>query len=325
MPAALIASAPRLQQRAASVQPDTWDAAARTVEVVWAAGAIVRRRDPYTGNPFDEELIVSDEAVDMSRFAAGTLQVLDGHDRYSGVRAIIGIAERAWIARGEARALLRLSDRPELAGIVADIGNGVIRSVSVGYSAETVERLPAESRTDGVTDAPLWRITRWTPHEISFVAVPADPHTGTRSLPAPNTAHPIDHHEERTMPSTPALAPERDTAAEIIDLCTRHGVAELAAGLVRAGNTIEQARAAVLNELALRDAAAGGHVNVRPMPHGPARDDADHLTLMTEARPCAWAWRRRSRRRSAPTPFAAPASATWRAKSWSVPGRARLR
>lgn len=279
MPAALIASAPRLQQRSASVQPDTWDAAARTVEVVWAAGAIVRRRDPWTGGGYDEELIVSNEAIDMSRFAAGTVQVLDGHDRYSGVRAIIGIAERAWIARGEARALLRLSDRPELAGIVADIGNGLIKGISVGYSADAVERLPAESRADGVTDAPLWRITRWTPHEISFVAVPADPNTGTRSLPAPN----INHPEERTMPSTPALAPERDTAAEIIDLCTRHGVAELAAGLVRAGNTIEQARAAVLNELALRDAAAGGHVNVRPMPHGPARDDADHLTLMTEA------------------------------------------
>lgn len=51
-------------------------------------------------------------------------------------------------------------------------------------------------------------------------------------------------------------------AADITELCARHGVAHLASGMIRTGQTVDQARAAVLNELAVRDAAAGGHHNV---------------------------------------------------------------
>lgn len=53
-------------------------------------------------------------------------------------------------------------------------------------------------------------------------------------------------------------------AADITDLCARHNVAHLAAGMIRSGQTIEQAQSAVLAELAHRDAAAGGHRNVAP-------------------------------------------------------------
>ena len=52
-------------------------------------------------------------------------------------------------------------------------------------------------------------------------------------------------------------------AADITELCTRHHVAHLAAGLIRSGSTIDAARAAVLQEIAVRDAASGGHLNVR--------------------------------------------------------------
>ena len=40
-------------------------------------------------------------------------------------------------------------------------------------------------------------------------------------------------------------------------------MADLAAGLIRDGKTIDQARAAVLEKIGQRDAAAGGHLNVR--------------------------------------------------------------
>ena len=56
---------------------------------------------------------------------------------------------------------------------------------------------------------------------------------------------------------------EQQRAADITDVCTRHAVGHLAAGLIRAGGTVEVARAAVLDELARRDAASGGHRNVR--------------------------------------------------------------
>ena len=63
-------------------------------------------------------------------------------------------------------------------------------------------------------------------------------------------------------PASAAPAATDTRAADIADLCARHGVPQLASGMIRAGNTIEQASRAVLDELARRDAASGGHRNV---------------------------------------------------------------
>ncbi|KQO23489.1 prohead protease/major capsid protein fusion protein [Acidovorax sp. Leaf78] len=171
-----------VQVRAATLVPATFNEADNTVEVVWTQGATVRRYDYWEGRPYDEALDVTDEAVDMTRFDAGTVQVLDGHRVYGGVNAILGIAERGWIADGEGRATIRLSQRPEVAGIVADIRAGVIRAISFGYSVQQYAITPGTQRTDGGT-IDLYRAVRWMPQEISFVTVPADAGAGTRSAP----------------------------------------------------------------------------------------------------------------------------------------------
>ena len=75
--------------RAASLVPDTYNEADSTVEVVWTTGAKVRRYDYWNDRPYDEDLQISPEAVDMARFDAGTVQVLDGHRSYGGVAAIL--------------------------------------------------------------------------------------------------------------------------------------------------------------------------------------------------------------------------------------------
>ena len=171
-----------VQVRAATLVPATFNEADNTVEVVWTQGASVRRFDYWEGKPYDEALDVTTEAVDMTRFDAGTVQVLDGHRVYGGVNAILGIAERGWIADGEGRATIRLSQRPEVAGIVSDIRAGVIRAISFGYSVQQYAITPGAQRTDGGT-VDLYRAVRWTPQEISFVTVPADAGAGTRSAP----------------------------------------------------------------------------------------------------------------------------------------------
>lgn len=190
-PAAQIRDLP-VQTRAAVLVPSTFNEAENTVEVVWTQGATVRRYDYWSDKPYDEALEVTPEAVDMARFDAGTVQVLDGHRTWGGVGAILGIAERGWIEAGEGRATLRLSQRPEIAGIVADIRAGVIRAISFGYSVQRIEITRAQDRTDGV-NVDLYRAVRWTPQEISFVTVPADANAGTRSAPtsqAPSVAAP---------------------------------------------------------------------------------------------------------------------------------------
>ncbi len=143
------------QLREATLVPSTYNADDNTVEVVWTAGARRRAYDWYNDRPYEEELAVTPEAVDMTRFDAGVVQVLDGHRVYGGVANILGIAQRAWITGGEGRATLRLSQRDEVAGIVRDIQAGIIRSISFGYSVERYEITRAQDRTDGV-NLPLY-------------------------------------------------------------------------------------------------------------------------------------------------------------------------
>src|SRR4051812_1201533 len=82
--------------RAAELVPTTFNEADNTIDGVWTnTGGLVRRYDWWRETYYDEELVVTPEAVDMSRFEAGTVQVLDGHRVYGGVSAIIGIATRA--------------------------------------------------------------------------------------------------------------------------------------------------------------------------------------------------------------------------------------
>ncbi|MBD8531484.1 Mu-like prophage major head subunit gpT family protein [Massilia sp. CFBP 13647] len=293
--------------REATLVPTTFNEAENTVEVVWTTGSRVRRYDWWTETAYEEELAVTPEAVDMSRFDAGTVQVLDGHRVYGGVASIIGIATRASIADGEGRATLRLSTRAEMAGIVADIKAGIIRSISFGYNVTKYEITRAIDRTDGV-NMPLYRAVSWQPYEISFVTVPADADASTRSQPA-NGVHcefttrapaqlSVPPSQEDLMTTTtsgasnqaptdatrsaapaapapapaaaatpPTAAPAADDAAtraaEITEMCVRHNVSNLAAGLIRGGNSVDQARQAVLDELARNDAAAGGHHNTR--------------------------------------------------------------
>lgn len=301
-----------VQVRAATLEPSTYNEADNTVEIVWTQGASVRRYDWWEGKPYDESLDVTTEAVDMTRFEAGAVQVLDDHRVGAGVNAILGIAVRGWIADGEGRAVIRLSQRPEVAGIVADIRAGVIRVISFGYSVQQYAITPGAQRTDGGT-VDLYRAVRWTPQEISFVTVPADAGAGTRSAPqasqeqgaqpgglpcefvraaaqspvtqeqsmpqeitqgsggAAGTQQPAETRAAPVPAAPAAAAPvvaavaDGTRAAEIVELCQRHGFADLSADLLRSNSTIEQARAAILDRMDARDQQrrGGGNVSVQ--------------------------------------------------------------
>src|SRR5690606_5895907 len=71
------------------------DAEARTIGLVWTTGASVRRRrfdwDSMRTVNYDEVLIVSDKAVDLSRLNAGAA-VLDSHNAYT-TQAQVAVVE----------------------------------------------------------------------------------------------------------------------------------------------------------------------------------------------------------------------------------------
>ena len=197
------------QQRAATVAPSTWDEAARTVEVVWTTGARGRRRDMWTGDSYDEELAVTAEAVDLSRLNAGSAPVLNSHDAYA-LENIIGVVDRAWIANGEGRATVRLTDREDMAGLVRDIQNGIIKNISVGYNVRKYEVTSAANRTDGAS-VPLYRAVDWMPAEISFVPIPFDAAAGTRA--ADSATRGTDCEFLTASPTAPVAAPASTPAA----------------------------------------------------------------------------------------------------------------
>lgn len=147
---------------------------ARTIDVVWTTGATVRRvrwEGWDTAIPFDEELLVSNDAIDFTRLQAGA-PVLDSHCTYS-TAAIRAVVDRAWLAGGEGLATFRFPSagvRKESDELFELAREKIVRNVSVGYFINRVRVVEPATRADVERRI----IERWTPYEISFVTVPAD-------------------------------------------------------------------------------------------------------------------------------------------------------
>ena len=207
-----------MQLRRAPILPATVNSEARSVDVVFTTGAAVRRRR-WTGwdtsVPFDEILEVSERAVDLTRLNAGA-PALDSHSVWSS-HSQVGVVERAWIEGKEGKATIRFpregldqaADR--MFGLISD---GIIRNVSVGYSIERVKVV--ESATKGEVERRI--VERWTPLEVSFVTVPADPRAQVRA--ADQASYPVEivdtrMQKEASMPeSTTNVAGDAPVATE---------------------------------------------------------------------------------------------------------------
>jgi len=153
-----------LLTRSAHLEPTSYDSEHNTVRVVFSTGAEVIRRD--LSGEFVERLSLAPEAVDLALLRGAP--VLNNHDRHSGVESILGVVEDASVDGQRGEAVVRFGTRPEVQGIVADVRAGIIRNVSVGYSVEEWR----ETREHGKR---IKTATRWTPREISFVPLGADP------------------------------------------------------------------------------------------------------------------------------------------------------
>jgi hypothetical protein len=163
------------------VMPETVDATARTVELVWSAGALVRRRDAWTGKPYDEVLSLEAGHVDLSRLNGGA-PLLNTHGARD-LSQVLGVVERAWIETSESgvigKARVRFSARADVEPIWRDVEAGIIRNVSVGYSVRRFEITEQEGQV------PIWRAVDWQPMELSAVPVAADASAGFRGSGAP--------------------------------------------------------------------------------------------------------------------------------------------
>jgi hypothetical protein len=126
-------------RRSAELAPNTADADSRTVEVVWSAGARVRRAT-FFGEPYDEELSLDPAHVRLDRLNAGA-PFLKVHE-LDTLDAVIGsvVPGSARIENGRGIALVRISERADVEPIWRDIQAGHIRAVSIGYQVHLETR-----------------------------------------------------------------------------------------------------------------------------------------------------------------------------------------
>ncbi|MBN67480.1 MAG: hypothetical protein CMM94_07960, partial [Rickettsiales bacterium] len=171
-------------------------------------------RQSFFSEPWIEVLGHADGEVDFERLN-NSAPLLYNHDRSERDNRI-GVVERAWIEKGRGYAEVRLSKRAEVEGIWQDVRDGILRNVSVAYR---INERKLQEENENTPD--LYRVTSWTPMEISLVDIPADASVGIgRKL------------EERILPSQPQLKekpmpeatnelPERAASVEIDE--TRKG------------------------------------------------------------------------------------------------------
>jgi hypothetical protein len=207
--------------REAAARPTSWDPKARTVEAVIATSAPVARRD--AAGEFLEILDVN--GADLSALRGAS--VLDGH--MPELRSVIGTVEDCRVEGNEIVARLRMSERSELAPLIRDIESGIVRHLSVGYSVDQV--------TEGTKDGKRTKTaTRWTPREVSFVAVPADRNAHTRTNTMPTERGGIN----RQIRELASLAGATSTITD--DLIDREA-------------TVDQARAVLFDHMARRSSS----------------------------------------------------------------------
>jgi len=130
-------------------------------------------RSSWWDDPWVETLGHKDGEIDLTRFNGGAT-VLANHNRYAAIGntplAGIGKIEKAWTEGGRLMADIAISRREALADLRQDIADDLVNNVSIGYTIE--ERLLTKA---GSGDKPNeYRVTKWTPFEVSLVDIPAD-------------------------------------------------------------------------------------------------------------------------------------------------------
>lgn len=158
----------QVQRRFATFAPTTYDAATRSVEATFSTGA---RRQTWYGL---EELEVSPAACDISRVALGQVKALDHHNDRQ-IDAIVGNVPEARFEGGNLVGRIVFGDTDLGRLVEGMVARGELSGVSCGYTIESMEIVGIDEGRD------IWRVTRWTLCEVSFVSVPADANAGVRS------------------------------------------------------------------------------------------------------------------------------------------------
>ncbi|OYX45243.1 MAG: peptidase U35 [Rhodobacterales bacterium 32-67-9] len=219
--------------RAVTPQPTTLDPQSRTIEAIVSTGAETLRPG------YIERLDL--RGADLSRLIGAP--VLDAH-RAASTRDILGVVEAAEVLPEGLWVRIRFRSNDAAQTVLADIGDGTLRGLSVGYSvAEWKESRDGERR--------IRTATRWTPLEVSIVPVPADP--GAHFRHGGNQMETQEQTSER--PAETGRQTRAQANAEIRTIAETAGLTRAwADAQIDAEATPEAARAAAFEAMRTRSA-----------------------------------------------------------------------
>ena len=230
-------------QRSASVERyHDEDEDDRRVRVAFASEEPVERSFGY-------EILSHDaDAMDTSFIESGRAPVLVDHD--ASIDSQIGVVESISIdADRKSRAVLRFSKESERADrIYRQIQEGIIQNISVGYYPMHMEK--TEEEIDGRS---VHVVRKWSPREISAVAIPADVTVGV------NRSESTDLSERKERMSEVQEAPVKTeddirkeitrNNSEIMDLAIKAGKRDLGDDAIKRGLNVEQFRGVLIEEM----------------------------------------------------------------------------
>lgn len=218
--------------------------AARTVQLAFAS------ETPYERYWGVEILDCTPSSMDTSRLRSGANLLCDHH-----TSDVVGVVESVEIGTDRVgRAVVRFGKSARAEEVWQDVLGGIRRNVSVGY---TINKAVLESTDDGLE---TYRVTSWTPYEVSLVSVPADATVGIGRSAQPETPDPTaalpDTQEAARSNTTkePIMTIEtpvqRDHAKEITAIAkTIPGGADMAMRAIQEGKTVEEFQAEALRSL----------------------------------------------------------------------------
>lgn len=225
----------------------------------------------------------SDGAIDLTRLLA-TRPLLRDHNPAK----LIGTIEDVTIGADRVgRATVRFAKSGEGDEAWQLVTDGILRCVSVGYQ---IDALKLENRASDGTET--YRVTRWTPHEISMVSIPADLNTAigradeargaTINITVnvgddgdPEEVAPETESEPGGEPMVEVLAcnppqekskmSENNTAAAILAVAEQyksHGAMDMAHAAVRDGLSVEQFQSKILDKISTAPSAPASEIGL---------------------------------------------------------------
>jgi hypothetical protein len=180
--------------RAVDTSLEAIDQETRTLTVSFSSD-IPYLRESWWDEAWYETLGHKTNEVDLERLNSSA-PVLYNHRR-DGNEFRIGVVEKAWLEKGKGYAQIRISQRDDVEGYWKDIQDGILTNISVGYKIN--ERTLINQNKDAPDE---YRVTSWTPLEISFVDIPVDYTVGVgRNFEIINLNEAIRMDENETQPA----------------------------------------------------------------------------------------------------------------------------